>query len=297
MAKFCIASPHKDDTWYDYRLFVNLKTMLEQMGHVYQAGAQNRIYFLGGPQRLHYPKVGEFDENANNMALIYCHFQKLTQISQFKHVFVASNHVKKYYEEKAKTEPEQFSTQLPIEIMRPFSSLTPTKKNKPKYSCDIAFMGTPRVRPIVEAVIDIVERHQLDLKIIGPSWSIYPGDSRAKKYWLTPSIPYDEIPLLAKEAKININDHHLTMNEVGAVSHKYVDLISAGGLVVCDQNPDASNWYKGEVFSDAKNLESLILTYLSDEQKRQQQLQMQFEIVKHQTTRQAAHCFGRYFLE
>lgn len=301
MAKFCIASPHKDETWYDYRLYVNLKSMLESMGHVHQAGAKNRVYFLGGPLKKHYPKVGQFDQNANNIALIYCHFQKLHNLRQFDRVFVPSQGALDYYHKKASSADTErsspFSTEHPIEILRPFSSLLPSNKHKPRYSCDIAFMGTPRVRPIVEAIIDIVEKHQLDLKIIGPNWSLYPGNPAAKKYWVAKSVPYNEIPLLAKGAKINLNDHHHNMNAIGAVSHKYVDLISAGGFVLCDNNVDARSWYQGETFTDQASLESLVLHYLSNEEARANKQAQQYEIVKQQTTRNAAHCIARYFLE
>ena len=299
MAKFCIASPHKDETWYDYRLYLNLKSMLESMGHVHQAGAKNRVYFLGGPLKQHYPKVGQFDPTANNIALIYCHFQKLNALNQFSRVFVPSEGVLDHYLAKAKNSNESpaFTTKYPIEILRPFSSLRPSLKHKPKYTCDIAFMGTPRVRPIVEAIIDIVEKYHLNLKIIGPNWSLYPGNPAAKKYWVAKSVPYEEIPLLAKEAKINLNDHHHNMNTTGAVSHKYVDLISAGGFVLCDNNSDAKNFYRGETFTDQASLETLVLHYLKNEDAREEKRAQQFEIVKQQTTRNAAHCIARYFLE
>ena len=97
MSKYCIASPHKDESWYDYRLYVNLIEALERQGHQFQAGAENRIYFLGGPLRKHYPKVGQFDPNANNIALIYCHFQKIFQLTHFDHVFVPSDKVKAHF--------------------------------------------------------------------------------------------------------------------------------------------------------------------------------------------------------
>jgi len=302
MAKFCIASPHKDEMWYDYRLYINLRNTLEKMGHTYQAGSKNRIYFLGGPQRLHYPTVGKFDNDANNIALIYCHAQKLQRINLFDHVFVPSQQVKDYFVKKKWKErftsrtQRKFTTRREIEIIRPFSSLSPTDQKQQKFVCDIAFMGTPRVRPIVEAVLSIVEKHKLDLKIIGPSWGAYPGNPAAKKYCIAKSLPYEDIPLLANSAKIHLNDHHHSMNQFAAVSHKYVDMISAGGFVICDNNQDAKKYYQGETFTDEASLEDLILHYLGDDEARKQKQLEQYQIVKQQTTIQAAHCLARYFL-
>ncbi|WP_395341558.1 hypothetical protein PN836_019535 [Ningiella sp. W23] len=302
MAKYCIASPHKDDTWYDYRLYLSLKQELSGLGHIHQAGAKNRIYFLGAPLKFHYPKVGEFDPSANNIALIYCHFQKIENISQFDHVFVPSESVKKKFERKAFLDTltlkkeKAFKTKRPIGIVRPFSSLEPNDDKLYKLECDIAFMGVPRLRPIVESAVKIVQKHDLSFKIIGADWLAYPGNPDAINYCATDRIPYRHMPAFANSAKIHLVDHHASMKEYGAVSHKYIDLIKGGAFVISDDNPDAREYYRGEVFGNDDELEALILRYLSDHQARSAKVLEQQAICKNQTSADAAYQLAKTFI-
>ncbi|UPW20076.1 hypothetical protein M0C34_07380 [Agarivorans sp. TSD2052] len=292
MTDYCIASPHKNELWYDYRLYDNLKSELKLLGFNYRAGAKNRIYLLGGRVLHFYPEVGPFDEAANNIALSYCHFDQVKDYGIFNHVFFCSQRVQsKIYVDKRCRLPA-----ANIGIIRPFSSLTPSTTIDTKYSCDIAFIGTPRIRPIVEAILPIVEKHKLDFKLFGPNWDKYSGNNNAVKYWSGTSIPYKDISVLAHNAKLCLIDHHESMNQDGAVSHKYVDFLSAGSLVISDNNKNAKGFYKGLCFTSPDDLEPLVLKYLASKQLRTEQIALQLELLSKQTTALAARTLSEQFI-
>lgn len=299
--KYCIASPHKDDSWYDFRLYENLRESLAKLGYVHEAGAKNRIYFLGAPLKKHYPKVGQFDQDANNIALIYCHLQKIHSLREFQHVFVASDFAKAFFQRRKYQDwikgkfNSPFSSTTPIEIIKPFSSLSPSISAREQFFCDLCFIGVPRIRPIVEDILPIVEKHRLDFQIIGPSWQNYAGHPKAKAYCVTSSVPYYDLPFVANGAKINLVDHHDSMKKQGMVSHKYVDLIAAGGFVICDENIDAKKNYNGIVYRNAKELEALVVEYLNDAKKREGKRREQLDIVASLTTERAAKDLARKF--
>ncbi len=295
MISFCIASPHKNELWYDYRLYVNLKQSLINLGFKYEAASRNRIYFLGAPQRQFYPEVGRFDPNANNIAVLYSHAEKLEALAQFSSIFVCSDFVKDYLQNKfaVNTAPELLGN---MKVLAPFSSLSPTQKTKPRYNCDISFIGTPRIRPIVEAILPIVQKHGLKFHLFGPNWDEYPGNSSAKDYFVAKSLPYEEIPMLARGSKICLIDHHQSMSEMGAVSHKYVDFIRAGAFVVSDNNKDAVSSYQGLSFDTPESLESLVLSYLERDDLRQQQILKQLSLTATHTTNAAAVTLAQAFV-
>ncbi|MFC4701757.1 hypothetical protein ACFO4O_16515 [Glaciecola siphonariae] len=295
MTDFCIASPHKNELWYDYRLFVNLKRALLALGFTSKAAAHNRIYFLGAPQLQFYPEVGKFDTQANNIALIYSHAEKLQSLDAFSKIFVCSEPVKRYLQNKFKGSISDDNLEK-IEVLAPFSSLSPSAKTKPRYACDISFIGTPRVRPIVEAIVPIVEKHQLKFHLFGPNWDSYPGDPRANNYFVARSLPYEEIPMLARGSKICLIDHHQTMSEMGAVSHKYVDFVRAGAFVISDNNKDAREAYAGVCFETPESLEKLILQYLQAPQLRRAQVLHQLSLTSTHTTEYAAVRLAQHFV-
>lgn len=301
MKYYCIASPHKDERWYDHRLYLNLQKELSALGYLHQAGAKNRIYFLGGPQRLFYPKVGQFDPAANNIALVYCHAEKLKSLNQFNKVFVCSDGFKRYFQMRKWRDLEflrkdkYFTTKQAIEVIRPFSSLTPASQTMPRYQCDVSFMGVPRIRPALEEVLPLVDELGVKLNIYGPGWHSYPGKGNPEKYWIAKTIPYEDISQLARGSKICLVDHHESMNRIGSVSHKYIDFVMAGGFVVSDYNRDAEKYYKGICFSERRPLKEIIKEYLNDDEKRKAHVLMQQKIIIDQTTRaaavQLAECF------
>ncbi len=302
MKSFCIASPHKNELWYDYRLYVNLKSELESLGYQYRAASKNRIYFLGAPFRHFYPEVGKFDPSANNIALIYCHSEKLDSINQFNKVYVCSEGVKQFLAAKRlrrfdflRTE-KLFTSSQPVDIIRPFSSLKPTNRTMPRYQCDISFMGTPRIRPILESVLPLVEKMGLKLNLYGPNWDSYTGNSLAKKYWVARTVPYEDIPKLALGSKICLIDHHESMNKIGSVSHKYVDFVMAGGFVISDQNRDAKDYYQGICFHSPHHLQKLISTYLNNDELRMSHQQKQQKIMSTQSTGVAALTLASSFI-
>ncbi|MBC3764921.1 glycosyltransferase family protein [Neptunicella marina] len=294
MKDFCIASPHKNVLWYDYRLYINLKEALTALGYQYRAASKNRIYFLGGPQRHFYPEVGKFDPSANNIALIYCHAEKLDNIKRFDKVFVCSEGVKLFLEQK-RTQAE-FKTSKQIDIIRPFSSLSPSNRTRPRYQCDVSFIGTPRVRPIVEAVLPIVEQNNLKFNIYGPNWDHYEGNPLAKSYWVARTVPYEEIPMLAKGSKICLIDHHNMMNKMGTVSHKYVDFVMAGAFVISDWNKDALGHYSGVCFENEDSLANIVQKYLGSDMQRIEQQRKQQEITQLQTTKGVAETLAEQFI-
>jgi len=287
---YCIASPHKNELWYDYRLYVNLKQEFEKLGYVHCAGAKNRLYFLGGPQRLFYPKVGQFDNNANNIALVYCHPEKLESLEQFDKVFVCSEGFKEYFQNKS------FTTKQPIDVIPPFSSLKPIEQNRSRYECDVSFMGVPRVRPALDAILPLVDELGIKLSLFGPGWNNYPGGKSLERYWVARQIPYQHLPQLARGSKICLLDHHDSMNEIGSISHKYVDFVMSGGFVVSDFNQDAIKYYNGICFSEKRPLKDILLEYLSDEGKRKKHILMQQQIIMKQTTLDAAKKLAENFV-
>lgn len=294
MKYYCIASPHKNELWYDYRLYLNLKQALLELGYHYRAGAKNRIYFLGAPQRLFYPEVGKFDPNANNIALIYCHPEKLKSLNQFSKVFVCSEgfrhflNIQKWKNLELFRKQKPFTTKQAISVIPPFSSLQPVNKTMPRYQCDISFMGVPRIRPALDALLPLVEEMGIKLNLYGPGWHNYPGKGDPEKYWVAKQIPYEDIPKLALGSKICLIDHHDSMNKIGSVSHKYIDFVMSGGFVVSDYNRDAVKYYKGICFSDKRPLRDIITEYLGDDKKRSEHVAMQQSIIFEQTTKNAA---------
>jgi hypothetical protein len=279
-----------------------LKKALLELGYHYRAGAKNRIYFLGAPQRLFYPEVGKFDASANNIALVYCHPEKLKAVNQFSHVFVCSEGFKhflsmkkwKNFELFKKEKP--FTSQQSIKVIPPFSSLQSTNKTMPRYQCDISFMGVPRIRPALDALLPLVEKMGIKLNLYGPGWHNYPGAGDPEKYWVAKQIPYEEIPMLARGSKICLIDHHDTMNKIGSVSHKYIDFVMSGGFVVSDYNSDAVKYYKGICFSDKRPLRNIISEYLFDDKKREAHVAMQQSIIFEQTTKNAAEELAACFV-
>ena len=301
MTSFCIASPHKNVLWYDYQLYINLKHELEALGFRYRSASKNRIYFLGAPQLQFYPEVGKFDPTVNNIALVYSHAEKLLALNQFNKVFVCSEGVERLFARKRlkgleffkKNKP--FTAEQPIEILRPFSSLRPTNHLMPKYDCDLSFIGTPRIRPIVEEVLPIAQAMGLKFNIYGPNWDKYEGNPLAKNYWVANKVPYTDIPKLAKGSKICLIDHHDSMSQIGAVSHKYIDFVMAGGFVISDNNRDAKHHYNGLCFDKNMPLSNLIQQYLGETEKRHKHKQIQQNIVASQTTALAAKQLAEYF--
>jgi hypothetical protein len=294
---FCIASPHKNQLWYDYRLYLNLKHELCALGYTYRPGAVNRIYFLGGPQRQFYPEVGEFDNKANNIALIYCHAEKLQSISQFNKVYVCSEGIKQFLAmQNLPHLNAPFISASAIDVIPPFSSLSPAQSTMPRYSCDISFMGVPRVRPALDALLPLLDELNLKLNLYGPGWDNYANNINLEKYWVARQIPYEDIPKLARGSKICLIDHHASMNEIGAVSHKYIDFVMSGAFVVSDYNIDAIQTYKGICFSEKNPLKTIIQTYLQDEQKRKAHVKMQQGLIERQTTKDAAITISANFL-
>ncbi|MBT1063501.1 hypothetical protein KJY73_07935 [Bowmanella sp. Y26] len=303
MKYYCIASPHKNELWYDHRLYVNLKEELSALGYHYRAAAKNRIYFLGAPQRHFYPEVGKFDPTANNIALVYCHPEKLNRLDRFEHVFACSRGFKSFLDwqrwknwEIFKSE-KPFTTKRPIQIIPPFSSLKPAGNTMPRYQCDVSFMGVPRIRPALEAVLPLVDELNIKLNLYGPGWHSYPGQGNPEKYWIAKQIPYEDIPKLALGSKVCLLDHHDTMNKIGSISHKYVDFVMSGGFVVSDYNRDAVKNYGGICFSEQRPLKDILIEYLNDEEKRRRHVLKQQSIMEKQTTRIAAERLASCFIE
>jgi hypothetical protein len=302
MTSFCIASPHKNVLWYDYQLYVNLKEELETLGFQYRSASKNRIYFLGAPQLQFYPEVGKFDPLVNNIAVVYSHAEKLQALNQFNKVFVCSEGVKRLFNKKRLLSCELFKKEKPftssqaIEILRPFSSLKPSNHFMPKYDCDISFIGTPRIRPILEEALPIAHAMGLKMQIYGPNWDKYQGNALAMHYWVANRVPYTDIPKLARGSKICLIDHHESMRKIGVVSHKYVDFVMAGAFVISDNNRDAVTHYNGVCFNKKLRLDTLILKYLEDNEQRRSQVIKQQKIIAEQTTLHAAQKIAEYFV-
>ena len=299
---FSIASPHKSELWYDYRLYVNLIEALESLGYKYRKNSNNRIYFLGAPRRHFYPDVGKFDSEANNLALAYCHFEKISSYNEFNKVFLPSNFVKKSVLNQRRKYSKIFKKNSyldkvsKIEIIKPFSSLTPESKMVDALICDLSFIGSPRIRPIVEDIIPIVKKHNLSFHIYGPHWDAYKGNSLASSFVKAAEIPYQDIPKLSAASKISLVDHHQSMNDIGSVSHKYVDLLSSGAFIISDKNKDAIHNYNGVCYSSKSELEDLVLYYLENESERKKVLARQMNIVKDNSTNEAARQISKFFL-
>ncbi len=287
MASFCIASPHKNELWYDHRLYINLKNELEAIGFQYRAASQNRIYLIGAPVLRFYPEVGAIVSSANNIAVIYSHPEKIEDLTPFNVIYACSQYVKDYLITKFSGKAQKDVLEN-IQLLPPFSSLYPSKDTKPKYVCDLSFIGTPRIRPILEAVLPIVEKHQLNFHLFGPNWDQYEGNPNAKKHLIARHVPYEEIPMLARGSKICLIDHHVSMSELGAVSHKYIDFVRSGAFVISDNNKDAANTYDGITFKDSDDLESKVLHYLAHREDRLNQTIKQLRMTQSQSTHIAA---------
>lgn len=302
MTDFSIASPHKSDLWYDYRLYVNLIESLESLGYRYRKNAKNRIYFLAAPQRHFYPDVGKFDKEANNLALVYCHFEKIESFSHFNRVYLSSDFMRKQmWKEKLKRlsvliSNKYFGSMSKVEILRPFSSLQPLMEVDERYRCDLSFIGSPRIRPIVEDIIPIVQKHDLSFHLYGPHWQGYKGNPAAVSYRVADTVDYFDFPKVSYNSKISLVDHHQTMNDIGCVSHKYVDILMSGGFVISDYNKDAVKSYSGITYTTPKQLEELVLFYLENDNARLEKQQAQRSLLGNQTTLNAASQLAKAFV-
>ena len=289
MAFFCIGSPHKNKNWYDYRVYQNLIDELEGLGHKYKVGAINRIYFLGAPLRDDYPDVGTFDPLANNIALLYCHADKIRNWHGFNHIFAASTGMK-YFLLLRKLKKMDFSGKkyLPdwhkVKVLPPFSSLKNNSTVKKDYSCDISFVGSQRIRPIVEDTLDIVKKHNINFKIFGYDWDAYEGNPIAKDYWQGSGIPYEDFPALANSSKICLVDHPEDLNREATVSHKYIDLLASKACVISDYNLGVKYGYKGLTYKTRAELETMILKLLGDNKLRESIKLRQFSLAERLTT-------------
>ncbi|WP_371375748.1 hypothetical protein [Thalassotalea aquiviva] len=297
---FCIASPHRNENWYDWRVYNNLKQELQRLGYVYEKNAKNRIYFFGGALLNAYPDVNTFNHNSNNIALVYSHSYAVNSFEGFNHIFVASPTMKKFlWYRKIRRMLKLNFNYIPrytgIDILPPFSSLTPNVEYRKEYDCDISFVGNIRVRPIVEDILEIVEKHQLDFKIFGHDWQNYQGNKAALKYWQGDVIPYQDIPSLAANSKVCLIDHHQDMKREATVSHKYIDLLMSGGCLICDNNPGAYQ-YKGLVYKDKISLERLVLDLIAKRTLRESIRDRQYEKVKELTTANAAKVLALKFI-
>jgi len=285
LIEYCIGSKHSSKFWYEYRIYINLIEELEKLGFKYQSNSKNRIYFLGWPLSASYKEIGPIDKSANNIALSFSHADRYSNIELFNKFYVFSQGMQKFFHQK---------TGVNYEILRPFSSLTTNETEDERYRCDIAFVGNIRTRQIVEDVLPVVEKLNLDFKIFGYDWTHYRGNPRAIKFWQGDVIPYKDIPLMSHNAKIVLVDHHESMNIMGCVSHKYVDLLASGAFVISDSNNDAST-YNGIIYKNKEQLYELITRYLNDEKARLHQKSKQNTIVKSQTTESAAQTISRNF--
>ena len=299
---FSIASPHKSELWYDYRLYINLIEALESLGFKYRKNAKNRIYFLGAPRRHFYPDVGKFDSEANNLALAYCHFEKINSYNEFNKIFLPSIFVKESVLNERRKYSKLFKKNSyldkvsKIEIIKPFSSLVRENDIADELICDLSFIGSPRIRPIVEDIIPIVKKHNLSFHIYGPHWNAYEGNNLASSFVKASEIPYQDIPKLSAASKISLVDHHQSMNDIGSVSHKYVDLLSSGAFIISDKNKDAIYNYEGICYSSKNELEELVLYYLDNESEREKVLARQMDIVKDNSTIEAARQISKFFV-
>lgn len=271
---FCIASPHTSRHWYEYRIYINLKKELEKLGLKYKKNSINRIYFLGRYEDF-YKDIDSFESDANNIALMFSRPSfNLKIINKFNHVFTSSH---TYFLAANSLKKNN------VYMLKPFSSLSPVSETRDEYKCDISFIGQPRLRPIVENITPIAKRNNLNFKIFGTDWSSYSGNKDAINYYSGKIIDYFDIPILANSAKIIIIDHMKDMRNFGVVSHKYIDLLMAKAFVVSDNNKDISN-YNGVVFRD----EQQILEILHNNDYRYRKSQEQFDLVKNQSTENAA---------
>jgi len=301
MASFCIGSPHKNKSWYDYRVYRNLIDELEALGHTLAVGSKNRIYFLGGPLRDKYPDIGSFDTAANNIALLYCHADKIHSWQGFNHIFVSSLGMKYFLLLRKLKRLDFFGKKyLPVwrkvKVLPPFSSLNHTPEVNDLYACDISFIGSERIRPIVEDILDIVKKYNLNFKIFGYGWDAYQGNKIAKKYWQGTGIPYDDFPILANSSKICLVDHPEDLNREATVSHKYIDLLASKACVISDYNLGVKYGYKGLTYKTKEELKKIVLSLLKDSALRESIKSRQFSLVAKQTTSQAVKEIAKCFL-
>ncbi|MEA3380134.1 MAG: glycosyltransferase [Pseudomonadota bacterium] len=302
MFEFSIASPHKNVLWYDYRVFINTKHELEKLGCVYKKNAVNRIYLLSPPVRKSYEDVSEFEPDANNIAIIYSHFEKVENLNGFNKVFVPSNLVQDFLLKKRKESSQWFKknpfldSKKKLEVLPPYSSLS-EKKGKPNLpQCDLCFIGSPRIRPIVEDILPIVEKNSLSFHLYGPGWERYSGNPSAKKFVVAKTIEYDQFADLALASKICLIDHHDTMNEIGAVSHKYIDHLHSGAFLISDRNKDALENYAGVCYQGRRELEELVDFYLKNPVAREEKRRKQLDIAKNYTTSNTAKKLIAHFI-
>ena len=270
MKAFRIISPHTSQYWYDYRVYINLRDELIQRGYTEDIDSPNRIYFFGFPYR-----GLPINPSYNNIAYVYGHphMAEGSFLSQFNHILVSSKNYKDYLAKKFPILTPKLHTSFP------FSSLTPEPTGDDSHPAyDLVFVGNIRTRPIMEDVLPIVKKHNLSMIIYGYDWLHYQGNPDLIRYSVNRCLPYEDFPLLPKFAKIVLHDHHKEMNEVGVVSHKYVDYLAANAFVISDNNLDVPS-YHGIVYQNTQHLEQLIIYYLDKPKERQKEADMQTGLV------------------
>ncbi|WP_043959918.1 glycosyltransferase [Alteromonas mediterranea] len=141
-----------------------------------------------------------------------------------------------------------------------------------------------------------MEKNSLSFHLYGPGWERYSGNPSAKKFVVAKTIEYDQFADLALASKICLIDHHDTMNEIGAVSHKYIDHLHSGAFLISDRNKDALENYAGVCYQGRRELEELVDFYLKNPVAREEKRRKQLDIAKNYTTSNTAKKLIAHFI-
>jgi len=297
MKTFTIASPYGSIYCYDYVVFLSLKQSLEKLGYKFDRNSNNRIYLMGYPMGRQYKDCGPFDTKKFNISLIgsyYDYIKHRGEVDCFDFTYCSSPQGYQYLLDKF-----NFKADGLWNLYSPFGNdilpqFQPNNNIEIK-ECDVAFCGNARVRPAVEELMVVLEKHpELKFYYYGFNIKNYRGTQKVKSHWIGDILSYYKYPEFAQKTKVVLLDMHDSMSDIGMPSFKYIDFLMNKAFVLVYKNKYAKDQLKGATFQHNDvlpgDLENKLMFYLNNPEERQKVIDRQYQLVKdvHSVKRTAA---------
>ena len=149
------------------------------------------------------------------------------------------------------TNPDRFNGNIPEEI---------------GYASDYCFTGSYWNDP--RDIMEMLEPKEIpyEFKLYGKNWE---RNNKFKKYYQG-FVKYSKLPEVYASTKIVIDDANRATKDYGAVNSRVYDAIACGALVLTNGEKGSSETFNGKlpVFKSKKELNQLILYYLSNDKDR-----------------------------
>lgn len=128
---------------------------------------------------------------------------------------------------------------------------------------DLVFVGNNAgksrgdMRPIVRDLLPT--RHTL--AVWGQGWE----DRLPPGVWRGRFVPWKDLPSVYAQARIVLNDHHLTMKEHGFINNRTYDALACNASVVSDAVPGLEALPRAVTYRDAADLRKIVDTLLAND--------------------------------